>query len=108
MTQQILDDECFDLVTQNKNLLVPWYLLASYAYYKEDDPILSDKMYDHMAYQLLTEWDEIEHRHKELIDKDALRAGSFLGEYPTIVENALKEVRRIYKKKPGSLESFFN
>jgi len=81
-------------ITANTNMLVPLYLMLSYAYYVQDDPIASDGFYDKLARKLLKEYDNIEHRHKHHISKDALEAGSFLGEYPSIVEGALKDFRK--------------
>ena len=81
-------------ITDNPNMLVPYYLKLSFAYYKQDDPIVSDAFYDKLARKLLKEYDNIEHYHKHLISKDALEAGSFLGEYPSIVEGALNDLRK--------------
>lgn len=81
-------------ITDNPNMLVPYYLMLSFAYYKQDDPIVSDAFYDKLARKLLKEYDNIEHYHKHLISKDALQAGSFLGEYPSIVEGALNDFRK--------------
>ncbi len=72
---------------------VPYYLMASYAYYVEDDPIFTDGFYDSLAKQILNHWDTITHCHRDVLSKDALEAGSFLGEYPSIVEGALKSLR---------------
>ena len=35
-----LDHQCLDVIDSNINMTVPWYLMAAYAYYVEDDPIL--------------------------------------------------------------------
>lgn len=80
-------------ITDNVNMLVPFYLMCSYAYYVDDDPIVTDSFYDKLARKLLKEYDNINHYHKELIDKDALEAGSFLGQYPSIVGGALRAFR---------------
>jgi hypothetical protein len=66
--------------------------MASYAYYVLDDPILSDAMYDSMSKQLLTQFDNISHYHKHLLSKDMLEAGSFLGEYPSIISGAVRAI----------------
>lgn len=76
------------------NLTVPWYLMASFAYYKEDDPIISDTTYDALAKYMLNSWNRIKHVHKSFITKKDLEAGTFLGKYPSRVENALKELRK--------------
>lgn len=81
-------------ITDNLNMLVPYYLMLSFAYYKQDDPIVSDAFYDKLARKLLKEYDNIEHYHKHLISKDDLKAGSFLGEYPSIVEGGLNSFRK--------------
>ena len=81
-------------ITANPNMLVPFYLMLSYAYYVQDDPIASDGFYDKLARKLLKEYDNIKHRHKHLISKGDLEAGSFLGEYPSIVEGALNDFRK--------------
>ena len=67
--------------------------MASYAYYEQDDPILSDGMYDRLARRLLENFEEIEHMHKHLITEDDLRAGSLLiDEYPSIVKGAVDNI----------------
>ena len=48
---------------------------------------------------MLSEWDNIEHMHKHYISKDDLNAGTFLGEYPSRVEGAVKELRGIYVRQ---------
>ena len=40
------------------------YLMAAYAYYVEDDPIMSDWHFDMLAKYLLENYDTIEHQHK--------------------------------------------
>ena len=74
-------------------MMVPWYLMASFAYYKQDDPILSDAFFDNMAKTMLENWDSIEHWNKEYINSDDLKAGSFLGEYPSRVEGGLESLK---------------
>ena len=36
------------LFMENLNMMVPYYLMASYAYYKQDDPIFTDMFFDNM------------------------------------------------------------
>ena len=77
--------------------MVPWYLMASFAYYKQADPIFSDGFFDEMGKTMLECWDDIEHFHKEHISKDDLNAGTFLGKYPSRVEGGLTALREKYK-----------
>lgn len=76
---------------RKRNLLVPRYLMASYAYYIRDASIMSDGDYDDLCARLDRQWDRVEHRHKHLIDRDWLAAGTcFLRreQYPTITKSA--------------------
>ena len=60
-TQRLFDKECGDLVDTNINMTVPWYLMAAYAYYVIDDPLLEDTTFDRLAKKMLANWDNIEH-----------------------------------------------
>lgn len=88
-----LDKMCMDVTDSNVNMYVPWYLMAAYAYYVEDDPILSDARFDRMARVMLEKWDKIEHQHKHLITEKDLEAGTYLGEYPSRVKGAVEQLR---------------
>lgn len=76
------------------------YLMASYLYYyaPEEKPIMSDAEYDKLAKYILKNWDVIEHKHKHLIDKDDLKAGTAfnikLYDYPSgLIRTALNVSR---------------
>lgn len=90
---EMFDKHCGDLIDDNLNMTVPWYLMAAYAYYVEDNPILSDSYFDRLAKKMLDNWDIIDHMHKDIISKDMLQAGTFLGEYPSRVKYALQDLR---------------
>ena len=79
------------------NCMVPWYVLASYAYYHLDQPVISDMAFDRLARRLLIDWKQVEHPHKRLITEDALRAGTLLlreDEYPSVAKGAAKVLLR--------------
>lgn len=82
-----------ELFAKNVNMMIPWYLMASYAYYKEDKPIFSDGFFDNMAKTMLECWDDIEHFHKDLLTKEDLVAGSYLGKYPERTKGGLRSLR---------------
>ena len=92
------DKMCLDAIDTNINMTVPWFLMAAYAYYVEDQPILSDASFDRMVHRMIDNWDKIEHRHKELITLDQLKAGTYLGEYPPMIAGAVKEIRGLQAK----------
>jgi len=87
------DQDAALLFMENLNMMVPYYLMAAYAYYKQDDPIFTDAFFDNMGKTMLERWDDITHYHKEYINKGDLEAGTFLGDYPTRVEGALRSLR---------------
>ena len=90
---EMFDKHCGDLIDDNLNMTVPWYLMSAYAYYVEDRPILSDSYFDRLAKKMIDNWDNIEHMHKEVISMDMLQAGTFLGEYPSRGKYALQDLR---------------
>ena len=83
-----------DIIESKPNMLIPWYIMASYAYYVQDDPILSDGVFDRLINRLTDQYDNLEHQHKDFVKKDALKAGTYLGDYPTRTEDVLKQLRR--------------
>lgn len=87
------ETEASNVMADNPNMMIPFYLMASYAYYKQDNPIFSDSFYDELAKTMMSIWHAIEHRHKALITIDDLKAGSYLGEYPSIVVGGLESFR---------------
>lgn len=95
---ELLDNYAEEVFLKNSNMMIPYYIMASYAYYIEDNPIFSDGFYDNLAKTILAQWDTITHWHKEYLDKDALEAGSYLGDYPSIVQGALKSLRETVNK----------
>jgi len=74
------------------------YLMCSYAYYVDDEPLISDAEYDELAKFILENWDAIDHPHKSHVTKDDLIAGTFLGEYPNMIKGAVKSYRKMQIK----------
>lgn len=92
----IYDSQCKHIINTNVSMTVPWYLMAAYAYYEDDRPILSDAMFDYMAAVLLENWDSIIHMHKHLIDRGNLKAGTLLlaeEKYPSMVKDTVHHIR---------------
>lgn len=69
------------------------YLMCAYAYYVEDDALITDAEFDELGKWLLKNYDSVEHMHKHLVTKDDLNAGTYLGEYPSMVKGAVKSWR---------------
>jgi NAD-dependent DNA ligase len=80
-----------NIETLHINRLVPFYLMSSYLYYKEDKQVLTDEDFDKLAKRLLDNWDSVEHIHKHLISKEDLQAGTgYAIQYSQRVINAAK------------------
>lgn len=94
-----LDKDCFDSVDMNANMMIPWYLMACYAYYEEDDPILTDAGFDRLCKKMIEKFDEIEHMHKGYVTEDNLSAGTYIGEYPSRIKGAVRSLKDIYYGK---------
>jgi len=71
-----LDTKGREITGSNPNLIIPWFLMASYLYYHKNYSLFSDEYYDELSKELLLRWDQVEHRHKHLILKEHLIAGS--------------------------------
>lgn len=76
-------------VDQSATMLVPWILMASYAYYQLSKPLVSDATYDEWTQRLGRVWWRIKHPHKSLITFGH-PCGVMLKEndYPEIVKGA--------------------
>ena len=61
------DELCERLVRENIDMVVPWFLMACYAYDKLDTPIISDACFDKMGKLLQEKHLELHHRHMHLI-----------------------------------------
>lgn len=89
---RLLDGRCRAIIENHPNAIVAWWLIASYAYYIHDMPILSDGFYDELAKTMLDRWSDIEHQHKHLITEENLKAGSLFNlsaeQYPSITKGA--------------------
>ena len=73
------------------------YLMSAYAYYVEDTPLISDMEFDKLAKYIRHNYDELEHVHKHLVTIDDLESGTYLGQYPNRVKNAVSHYRKTIK-----------
>ena len=77
----------------NPNMLIPYYLMYSYAYYKENESLIEDTEFDHMCNSIVEKWDTLTHWHKPLLNLESLKAGTGYDiKYPERVVNAAKEL----------------
>ena len=73
------------------DLLIPKYLIHSYLYYEQDTNLITDEEFNAICKELLDNFDEIEHPHKHLLDKESLKANTgFTIQYLSIVKHCAK------------------
>lgn len=88
--------------------LVSHFLLASFAYYHQNESPMTDNAFDLLCKRLLERYDYVTHPHKYLIDKDMLRAGSGYNlrwdDYPTMVKVAVIHGRYLEKCENGEIQ----
>lgn len=84
------DSAAREAFKKNPNTTISFFLSASYAYYIVYHSLLSDTCFDNLCKWMLEHYDELEHQHKHLVSKDALRAGTGYhikeDQYPLIVK----------------------
>lgn len=84
------DDLAREAFRRKKSTVVPWVLMASYAYYILSESLLEDGTFDKMCKYLYDNWDSIEHRHKNLFTREDMSSGSLFmlkaDDYPLIVQ----------------------
>jgi hypothetical protein len=92
-------------IERSVHLSVPWYLSCSLAYYKYDLSLIKDEAYDEICKTLKDSWGTIEHRHKYLVDKSQLKAGTGYAldydAFPTIVQASTNYLIREYLSRTG-------
>ena len=82
-------------------MLVPYYLMFSYAYYQENESLISDAEYDQICNDLITNWNDITHWHKPLLNLESLKAGTGYDiKYPErVIYAALALIKKIKLNK---------
>jgi hypothetical protein len=63
------DEMCLIAVASSYNMLVPWFLMASFAYYHRDITLISDELFKQICDELWKRWASIEHPHLKLINR---------------------------------------
>jgi hypothetical protein len=76
MTRTLHDARCKEVVARKPSGAIAWFIMASYTYYILDRPIISDGLYDYLAQYIKSNWDQLEHMHKYMIDLNSLESGS--------------------------------
>ena len=78
-----------DVENMSPNMLVSWFMMASYAYYCLGKPVMEDLSFDYLVQRLKECYDEVEHIHKKYISKEHLDAGTGYDiHYPMMAKGA--------------------
>lgn len=96
------------LVASKPPAAVAHFLMACYAYYVEDDPILSDHTFDHVLTPAVRGLPAGSHPHQHLITAEHLEAGTgFDLKYPLSVIEAARAFRQRVElgRKRGRLKA---
>ena len=80
---------CMAVIGKDKNMMIPWYLMACYSYYVQNKPMVTDQMYDLLLKNLNAKWDGLEHQHKEYISLDS--EGPLI--FPPNIEDGIELIR---------------
>ena len=71
--------------------LCAFFLVHSYLYYNVNMSLLDDAVFDYLCRRLYENFEQFEHMHKHLLDKEALQAGTGFylktKDYPRIVRS---------------------
>lgn len=70
------DLQCRKIIHSDPNMMIPWFLMASYLYYQKEISIISDELFDELCSHMVEKWDTLDHPNKVYITLDDLRAGS--------------------------------
>lgn len=87
-------------ISNGPNVNVAWWLMASYAYYELDDPIISDAMFDAITARLKEiGLDNLTHIHRHLITQGMLDAGTGNGiKWPSRVISSARQILNMFSK----------
>ena len=76
-----------DVNKMTPNMLVSWFMIGSFVYYRLGKKVMKDKDFDHLVNRLKAEWDNADHYHKALIKPSHLEAATGYDiKYPKIVK----------------------
>lgn len=98
-----IDSKIVDITTENKNMLVFWYLILSYLKHEKGVSIVDESSFEFISVILYSDWDKIHHIHKHLIDKETLIPATecCIKNYPSTIKGAAEKVYEDWKLKEG-------
>ena len=99
------DGVCKYVTGENPNALIPWFLMACYAYEILGDPIISDACFDEMSETMNMVFPALEHIHKPLIHwtEDTEKGSSLQVDWNSFPDRITHAVAWLHKNdsRPG-------
>lgn len=85
-------------VKLNKNTVLDYILIASYAYYIRYESLFDDTDFDKICSYALKEYDNLTSNYKNIVTRDCLNAGSLynlkIDDYPPLLIYVAEEIIR--------------
>lgn len=89
----MLDDYCRSVIEADRSKLIAWWIMAAWAYELGERPLISDALFDEIAADLDMEWSTVNHQHKHLLDRSALKTSlAIAGKWPLISISAAQSL----------------
>lgn len=93
------NNKCRQDFKLNKSSCIAWYLISSYGYYKLDESLLSDDVFDNICKYMEANWDNLTHRLKKYVDRESLSAGTGYNiEFNMLPEGFLRVIMNLVNK----------
>lgn len=90
---------CLQIVDDDINLVIPWYIMAMYAQDELGETLVDEKVLDKLRRRMLEYWNKIEHRYKEFLSLQDVRDGNRLPDYPMHTFTSVKVLWESYYGK---------
>jgi len=81
------------VIAKNRNMMIPYYIMCCYSYYRANHPLVRDRFFDRLALALSREFNYLDHYHKKFLTEEEVKAATFKGEYPSIMPSAVHSMR---------------
>lgn len=93
-----IDYDCLLDIDFDKNRVILWFVISTYAKSEKNDELISDDMMRRLQKKLVDNWDDLCHNLKQYIHMD--HEGKYVvSEYPKRVDLYYKQMREIYVGK---------
>lgn len=76
------------------------YMVTSFLYYQMNRSVITDSEFDQLCKELDAGYDDFEHQHKHLVDREQFAAGTgYAIKYPLMVQGAARHMLDHYAER---------